>query len=168
MSPEIYLQRSFNCCKFLFSNNRQREKERFYAPVVETNKKKQCCSPFLLLLLLYYLLLLLLLSPSPPLSCRLEKFLGGAPKASYRHSQKHSGILLVELVGFWWWMNPSLAKLLLKKRHQSGWGNGWSFIYFFISLLFFEVPLQATQENVSRVAADSDNVCVFLGVNFVI
>ncbi len=38
--------------------------------------------------------------PPPPLSRRLEKFLGGAPKASYRHLQKHSGILLVELVGF--------------------------------------------------------------------
>lgn len=87
----------------------------------------------------------------------------GAPKASYRHFQKHCGSLLVELVvvGFWWWMNPSLPKLLLKKKAPI-WKGKWMIFYLFLYFYIIFWGSIATQENVSRVAADSDNVFLFL------
>jgi hypothetical protein len=75
--------------------------------------------------------------------------------------QKHSGILLVELVGFDdEWMNPFQTFI---KEKAPIWKGKWMIIYLFLYLFFIFWGSIATQENVSRAAADSDNVFFFLG-----
>jgi len=58
------------------------------------------------------------------------------------------------------------AKLLLKKRHQSGRGNGWSFTYFFIYFLFF--GFHCNPRKCVKGSCWLRQCVFFLGVNFVI
>lgn len=65
-------------------------------------------------------------------------------------------------------MNESIPAKTFINEKAPIWKGKWMIFYLFLYFFIIFWGSIATQENVARVAADSDNVFFLLGVNFVI